>query len=162
MTSYVSVFGSLVRQWIHIYVSLRRCSSLRSSTSLSWGRGSSPSEAPQLPFVFRWSMALLCRSCLPYLLLSTTGVQCSDSAEQRRGSAIAVHQVRRQFTVVEQKLIPMVLVTMGIPQLQYSLWWSMSLLAARAGRRFSCRDAEADPYGPDCSADHGDSPVAVH
>ena len=31
-----------------------------------------------------------------------------------------------------RKLIPMVLVTMGIPQLQYSLWWSMSLLAARA------------------------------
>ena len=32
-------------------------------------------EIPQLPFVFRWSMSLLCRSCLPYPLLSTTGAQ---------------------------------------------------------------------------------------
>ena len=39
-----------------------------------------------------------------------------------RTPAVAVHQVRRQFPVVVQKLIPMVLVTMGIPQLQYSLW----------------------------------------
>ena len=29
------------------------------------------------------------------------------------------------------------------------------------GRRHPCRDAEADPHGPDCSADHRDSAVAV-
>ena len=86
-------------------------------------------EVPQLPFVSRWSMPLLCRSCLPYLLLSTTSAQGSDSAEHHRGPAITVHQVRRQFPVVVQKLIPVVLVTMGIPQ--YSPWWS-SLLATRA------------------------------
>ena len=28
-------------------------------------------------------------------------------------------------------------------------------------RRHSLRAAEADPHGPDCSADHRDSPVAV-
>ena len=89
-------------------------------------------EVHQLPFVFRRSMPLLCRSCLPYLLLSTTGAQGSDSAENRRGPAVAVHQVRRQFPVVAQKLIPMVLVTIGIPLLQYFSWWSMSLLAGRA------------------------------
>ena len=76
-------------------------------------------EVPQLPFVFSWSMPLLCRSCLPYPLLSTTGAQGSHSAENRRGPAVAVHQVRRQFPVVVQRLIPMVLVTMGIPQLQF-------------------------------------------
>ena len=70
--------------------------------------------------------------CLPYPLLSTTGVQGSDSAENRRGAAVAAHQVRRQFSVVLQKLIPMVLVTVGIPQLQYFSWWSMSLLAGCA------------------------------
>ena len=32
-------------------------------------------EIPQLPFVFRWLMSLLCRSCLPYPLLSRTGAQ---------------------------------------------------------------------------------------
>ena len=51
-------------------------------------------EVPQLPFVFSWSMPLLCRSCLPYPLLSTTGAQGSHSAENRRGPAVAVHQVR--------------------------------------------------------------------
>ena len=76
-------------------------------------------EIPQMPFVFRWSMTLLCRSCLPYLLLSTTGAQGSHSAENRRGPAVAVHQVRRQFPVAVHKLIPKVLVTMGIPQLQF-------------------------------------------
>ena len=55
MTSFVSVVSSLVRQWMHISVSLQRsglrlqqtadsrsCSPLRSSTSLSWRTGSSP------------------------------------------------------------------------------------------------------------------------
>ena len=74
---------------------------------------------PQLPFVFRWSMSLLYRSCLPYPLLSTTGAQGSDSAVFRGGPAVAVHQGRRQFPVVVQRPIPMVLVTMGIPQLQF-------------------------------------------
>ena len=60
-------------------------------------------EVPQLPFVFGSSMPLLCRSCLPYLLLSTTGAQGSDSAEHRRGPAVAVHQFRR-FPVVMHPL----------------------------------------------------------
>ena len=30
------------------------------------------------------------------------------------------------------------------------------------GRRHSCRGADADSYGPDCSEKHRDSPVAVH
>ena len=51
-------------------------------------------EIPQMPFVFRWSMLLLCLSCLPHPLLSTTGAQGSDSAENRRGPAVAVHQGR--------------------------------------------------------------------
>ena len=76
-------------------------------------------EVPQLPFFFRWSMPLLCRSCLPYPLLSLTDAQGSHSAENRRGPAVAVHQVRRPFSVVVQRLIPMVLVTMWIPQLQF-------------------------------------------
>ena len=76
-------------------------------------------EIPQMPFVFRWSMPLLCRSCLPYLLLSTTGAQGSDSAEIRRGPAVAVHQVRRHLPVVVQKLIPKIIVTMEVPQLQF-------------------------------------------
>ena len=77
-------------------------------------------EVPQLPFVFQVGRCpLLCRSCLPYPLLSTTGAQGSDSAENRRGPATAVHQVRRQFPVVVQRLIPMVLVIVEIPQLQF-------------------------------------------
>ena len=31
-----------------------------------------------------------------------------------------------------------------------------------AGRAVPCRDAEADPHGPDCLSDHRDSPVASH
>ena len=48
------------------------------------------------------------------------------------GPAVTVHQVRRQFPVVMQKLIPVVFVTMEIPQLQYFSWWSMSLLTGCA------------------------------
>ena len=77
-------------------------------------------EVPQLPFVFRWSMPLLCRSCLPSLLLSTTGAQGSDSAENRRGPAVAVHQVR----------------PMGIPQLQYFL--VVDVPVGRSCRFFGC------------------------
>ena len=32
----------------------------------------------------------------------------------------------------------------------------------RQGRQHRRRGAEADPYGLDCSEDHGDSPVARH
>ena len=39
----------------------------------------------------------------------------------------------------------MVLVTMGIPQLQYSLWWSMSLLAARADSSLLSVEDSRDP-----------------
>ena len=115
------------------------------------------SEVLLLPFVFRWSMPMLCRSCLPYLLSSTTGAQSSDSAEHRRGPAVAVHQVRRQFPVVVQKLIPMVLVTMGIPQLQYSLsggrcpcWQLVQILRYCLLKTVSV------------VSNHRDSPAAVH
>ena len=144
MTSYVSVSSSLVQQWIHIYVSLQRPGLRLQQTADSPQLQSiqvvdisfvaqrqfpmvqtSPltSEAPQLPFVFRWSMALLCRSCLPYLLLSTTGVQCPQL----------------QFIkFVDNSLL-------WIPQLQHSLWWSMSLLAARADSSLLSVEDSRDP-----------------
>ena len=73
-------------------------------------------EIPQLPFVFRCSMSLL---CLPFPLLSTTGVSGLDFAVYSGGPAVAVDQGRRQFPVVVQRPIPMVLMTMEIPQLQF-------------------------------------------
>ena len=137
-------------------------------------------EVPQLPFVFRWSMLLLCKSCLPYPLLRT-GAQGSDSAENCRGSAVAVHQLRRQFPAVVQRLISMVLVTMEIPQLQFTdkvidlgcacpansgvavrtveIPQLRLVVFFRQCRRHPCRGADADSHGP---LYHKDSPAAVH
>ena len=99
-------------------------------------------EVPQLPFVYRWSMPFLCRSCLPYLLLSMTGAQGSDSAEHRRGPAVAVHQVRRQFPVVVRGRCPCLqlvqilrwclLKTVEIPQLR--LVFALCSLGCRQAR----------------------------
>ena len=91
---------------------------------------------------FKWSMALLCRSCLPYLLLSTTSRNAKTLQNFVEVPQLQFIKVRRQFLVVEQKLIPMVLLNMGIPQLHYSHWWSMSLLAARVDSSLSLKTVE--------------------
>ena len=53
--------------------------------------------------------------------------------------------------VLPQVLRSMVQKTVVVPQLE-----------SIEGRRHPLRAAEADPHGPDCSADHGDSAVAAH
>ena len=78
MTSYVSVFCSLVRQWMHKFLSvfrglvsdcnklriLRSCSPSRSSTSLSWRTGSSPwSRLFTRPQRFRSCCSFFGRRC---------------------------------------------------------------------------------------------------
>ena len=50
----------------------------------------------------------------------------------------------------ERCVVPWCRKTVVVPQLQFI-----------ACRRLLLRAAEADPHGPDCSADHRDSPVAV-
>ena len=54
----------------------------------------------------------------------------------------------------------MVLATIEIPQLRVDRVVDAPFYAGRAD--YSCRGAEADSHGPGCSADHRDSPVAVH
>ena len=66
----------------------------------------------------------------------------SDSVHRRRLDILVVQRQVRGFLV--QK-------TVVVPQLQFIV-----------GRRHSFRAAEADPHGPVCSADHGDSAVAAY
>ena len=73
-------------------------------------------------------------------------------------SAVAVFQVV-DTPFVTQRCIPMVLVTMEIPQLRLDMVGRWPFVA---GRAVPCCDAEADPHGPDCLSDHRDSPVASH
>ena len=37
-----------------------------------------------------------------------------------------------------------------------------AVVVHRRGRQHPCRDAEADPHGPDFSEDYRDSPGAIH
>ena len=69
------------------------------------------------------------------------------------GASDSVHLRLLDIPVVQQRQVrgSMVQKTVVVPQLQ-----------SIEGRRHSFRKAEADPHGPDCSADRRDSAVAVH
>ena len=131
MTSYVSVSSSLVQQWIHLYVRLQRPGLRLQQTA----------DSPQLQSVQVVDISFVAQRQFPMVRTSPLTSEapqlpfvfrCSDSAEHRGGAAIAVHQVRRQFPV-------------WIPQLQHSLWWSMSLLAARADSSLLSVEDSRDP-----------------
>ena len=68
-------------------------------------------------------------------------------------SSVSVHLRLLDIPVVRQRQVrgSVVQKTVVVPQLQ-----------SIEGRLHSFRAAEADPHGPDCSADHGDSAVAAH
>ena len=97
---------------------------------------------PKLPFVFRWSMSLLCRSCLPYPLLSTTGAQVHCGF-----SAVAVHSGRR-LPVATPRLVTMVLATKESPQLLFDLVVNAPIMQVVLvpGFQLPCRGAEASPW----------------
>ena len=142
MTSYVSVFSSLVRQWMHIYVSLQRPGLRLQKTA----------EFPQLQFIaghrhlFRAAEADL---------------HGPDYSTDHRDSTVAV----RMWWSISPLCGPcslsgaVVEKTFVLPQLHLveKLPW-FSAVAVHQGRSHSCLGAEADPYGP---CDHGESTVAV-
>ena len=69
-------------------------------------------------------------------------------------SAVAIHQVRRQFPVVAQRLIPMVLVTMGIPQLLFIDKVDVACWAGPAVRAQLWETVEIPQLQPVSSLDH--------
>ena len=62
---------------------------------------------------------------------------------------------------VTQRLIPMVLVTMEIPQLLVDKVVDALVMQVVQVSLHPCRGAEAVSLGLGCSADHRDSPVAL-
>ena len=58
----------------------------------------------------------------------------------------------------------MVLATIETPQLLFDMMVNAPVMQVVLvpGFQLPCRGAEADPHGPDCSADHRDFEVAVH
>ena len=153
MTSYLSLFCSLVRQWIHIYVSLQRpglCTELQKTA-----------EFPQLQFIagrrhlFRGAEAVS---------------QGSDRSSDHRYFPVAVRGDPRPCCAGREGSFP----NRGAEAVSYGpdrssdhryspvaeFGGSCSCCAGRAGS-LPCRDAEADSHGPACLADHRDFAGAV-
>ena len=124
MTSYVSVFGSLLRQWIHIYVSLQRPG--------VWFRTAENFGNPHFQFI---------DSC---------GISCRGAEADSRGLAVQQTIVLLLLQYIDKVIDVFVQVQLVVRSCgrQSRSTVQLVVFVLGPGRRHPCRGANADSLGP--------------